>query len=100
MAYLKAWHKRKAEIDQLLHFDSDKDHESQTSVTDWSTSGLHDNQVGSASSFESINSATDSLSTDESDFDSDVEFVSSDSEKEVLNDEAELAEQNHTKILQ
>lgn len=78
MAYLKAWRKRKAEMDQLLHSDSDNDHESHTSVTDRSNS--HDNQAGSASSFE-INSATDSLTADESDFDTDVEYVSSDSEK-------------------
>ncbi len=32
MAYLKVWRKRKAEMDLLLHSDTDDDHESQRSV--------------------------------------------------------------------
>ncbi len=80
MAYLKVWRKRKAEMDLLLHSDTDDDHESQRSVTNRSACGLH-NQADTTSSLESINSATDSLTTDESDFDTDVENVSSDSEK-------------------
>ncbi len=90
MAYLKVWRKRKAEMDLLLHSDTDDDHESQRSVTNRSACGLHNNQADTTSNLESINSATDSLTTDESDFDTDVEYVSSDSEKEVLNDDAEL----------
>lgn len=89
MAYLKAWRKRKAEMDQFLHSDSDDDHESQRSVKDRSICGLH-NQADSANSFECIYSATESSTTDESDFDTDEENASSDSEKEVLNDDAEL----------
>ncbi len=68
-------------MDLLLHSDTDDDHESQRSVTDRSACGLHNNQADTTSSFESIHSATDSLTTDESDFDTDVEYVSSDSEK-------------------
>lgn len=76
-------------MDLFLHSDTDDDHECQRSVTDRSACGLH-NQADTTSSIENINSATDSLTTDESDFDTDVEYVSSDSEKEVLNDDAEL----------
>lgn len=86
MAYLKAWRKRKAEMDLLLQSDTDDDHASQSSVTVRSTGGLH-NQADTTS-IESINSATNS--SDQSDFDTDVEYVSSDSEKEVLNDDAAL----------
>ncbi len=81
MAYLKVWRKRKAEMDLLLHSDTDDDHESQRSVTNRSACRLHNNQADTTSNLESINSATDSLTTDESDFDTDVEYVSSDSEK-------------------
>ncbi len=65
-------------MDLLLHSDTD---ESQRSVTNRSACGIHNNQADTTSNLESINSATDSLTTDESDFDTDVEYVSSNSEK-------------------